>query len=74
MSIALSKYICQIARYEIYGYFWTRVAYTVWSSELDTLLMRYEVNLTPYRIKSISNSLDQTVEAFQNLTSKKGIS
>ena len=34
---------------------------TVWSSELDTLLMRYEVNLTPYRIKSASNSLDQTV-------------
>ena len=34
---------------------------TVWSSELDTLLMRYEVNLTPYRIKSVSNSLEQTV-------------
>ena len=34
---------------------------TVWSSELDTLLMRYEVNLTPYRIKSVPNSLDQTV-------------
>ena len=35
---------------------------TVWFSELDTLLMRYEVNLTPYRIKSVSNSLDQTVD------------
>ena len=23
--------------------------------------MRYEVNLTPYRIKSVSNSLDQTI-------------
>ena len=34
---------------------------TVWFSELDTLLMRYEVNLTPYCIKSVSNSLDQTV-------------
>ena len=34
---------------------------TVWSSELDTLLMRYEVNFNPYRIKSVSNSLDQTV-------------
>ena len=34
---------------------------TVWSSELDTLLMRHEVNLTSYRIKSVSNSLDQTV-------------
>ena len=35
---------------------------TVRSSELDTLLMRYEVNLIPYRIKSVSNSLDQTVQ------------
>ena len=35
---------------------------TVWSSELDTLLMRYEVNLTPYRIKSVYKSLDQTVQ------------
>ena len=35
---------------------------TVWSSELDTLLMmRYEVKFTSYRIKSVSNSLDQTV-------------
>ena len=40
-----------------------RIQYTVWSSELDTLLMRYEVNFTPYRIKSVSNSLDQTVGA-----------
>ena len=34
---------------------------TVWSSELDTLLMRYGVKFTSYRIKSVSNSLDQTV-------------
>ena len=34
---------------------------TVWSSDLYTLLMRYEVNLTPYRIKSVYKSLDQTV-------------
>ena len=38
--------------------------HTVWSSELDTFLMRYEVNLTPYRIKGVSNSLDQTVHFF----------
>ena len=39
-------------------------ACTVWSSELDTLLMRYGrygVKFTSYRIKSVSNSLDQTV-------------
>ena len=35
---------------------------TVWSSDLYTLLMRYEVNLTPYRIKSVYKSLDQTVQ------------
>ena len=35
-------------------------SYTVWSSDLYTLLMRYEVNLTPYRIKSVYKSLDQT--------------
>ena len=35
--------------------------YTVWSSDLYTLLMRYEVNLTPYRIKSVYKWLDQTV-------------
>ena len=34
---------------------------TVWSTELDTLLMRYGVKFTSYRIKSVSNSLDQTV-------------
>ena len=45
-----------------YHAFLTNNHSTVWSSELDTLLMRYEVNLTPYRIKSVSNSLDQTVE------------
>ena len=39
---------------------------TVWSSELDTLLMRHEVNLTPYRTKSVSNSLDQTVYSKRN--------
>ena len=39
--------------------------YTVWSSELVTLLMRYEVNLTPYRIKSVTNSLDQTVSTIE---------
>ena len=37
---------------------------TVWSSELDTLLMRYGVKFTSYRIKSVSNSLDQTVMAY----------
>ena len=37
---------------------------TVWSSELDTLLMRYGVKFTPYRIKSVSNSLDQTVHLY----------
>ena len=36
--------------------------YTVWSSDLYTLLMRYEVNLTPYCIKSVYKSLNQTVE------------
>ena len=35
--------------------------HTVWSSELDTLLMLYGVKFTSYRIKSVSNSLDQTV-------------
>ena len=35
---------------------------TVWSSELDTLLMRYGVKFTSSRIKSVSNSLDQTIE------------
>ena len=34
---------------------------TVWCSDLYTLLMWYEVNLTPYRIKSVYKSLDQTV-------------
>ena len=34
---------------------------TVWSSELDTLLMRYGVKFTSYRIKSVSNSLNQIV-------------
>ena len=42
--------------------------HTVWSSELDTLLMRYEVNLTPYRIKSVSNSLDQAVHTNRGST------
>ena len=37
---------------------------TVWFSELDTLLMRYGVKFTSYRIKSVSNSLDQTVLKF----------
>ena len=36
--------------------------YTVWSNELDTLLMRYGVKFTSYRIKSVSNSLDQTLQ------------
>ena len=39
----------------------SRYDYTVWSSDLYTLLMRYEVNLTPCRIKSVYKSLDQTV-------------
>ena len=34
---------------------------TVWSSELDTLLMRYGVKFTSYRIESVYKSLDQTV-------------
>ena len=37
------------------------------------ILMRYEVNLTPYRIKSVSNSLDQTVYNLQLLISKINI-
>ena len=36
--------------------------HTVWSSELDTLLMRYGIKFTSYGIKSVSNSLDQTVD------------
>ena len=35
--------------------------HTVWSSDLYTLLMRYELDLTSYRIKSVYKSLDQTV-------------
>ena len=34
---------------------------TVWSSDLYTLLMRYGVKFTSYRIKSVYKSLDQTV-------------
>ena len=43
------------------------LAITVWSSELDTLLMRYGVKFTSYRIKSVYKSLDQTVEGRQLL-------
>ena len=42
----------------------------VWSSDLYTLLMRYEVNLTPYRIKSVDKLLDQTV--YWNVLPEKG--
>ena len=34
---------------------------TVWSSDLYTLLMRYGVKFTSYRIKIVYKSLDQTV-------------
>ena len=47
------------------GYRRVKQITTVWSSELDTLLMRYGVKFTSYRIKSVSNSLDQTVVARQ---------
>ena len=46
---------------EIYTYLPKFLQNTVWSSKLDTLLMRYGVKFTSYRIKSVSNSLDQTV-------------
>ena len=36
--------------------------HTVWSSELDTLLMWYGAKFTSYRIKSVSNSLNQIVD------------
>ena len=44
---------------------------TVWSSDLYTLLMRYEVNLTPYRIKSVCKSLNQTVDGITFISSIK---
>ena len=44
--------------------------FTVWSSELDTLLMRYGVKFTSYRIKSVSNSLDQIVLAMRYLNDR----
>ena len=42
---------------------------TVWSSELDILLMRYGVKFTPYLNKSVSNSLDQIVHVKLRLRS-----
>ena len=47
---------------EIFAIFPVEVT-TVWSSDLYTLLMRYEVNLTPYCIKSVYKSLNQTVDS-----------
>ena len=40
----------------------TSYAYTVWSSDFNTLLMRYGVKFTSFRIKSVYKSLDQTVQ------------
>ena len=45
------------------------ISITVCFSEFDTLLMRYGVKFSSYPIKSVSNSLDQTVD--QNLVSRK---
>ena len=44
--------------------------HTVWFSDLYALLMRYGVNFTSYRIKSVYKSLDQTVEynLFKNVS------
>ena len=62
-SLHITSIIWRTAQCSLWSYYHPDTNYltTVWSSELDTLLMRYEVNLTPYRIKSVSNSLDQTV-------------
>ena len=48
--------------------FWKLTDTTVWSSDLYTLLMRYGVKFTSYRIKSVYKSLDQTVLSKLSIT------